>query len=63
MPVLPGFNRDQIQFFALETVIESDNEVRAIDALVNAVPMEALGFEVKGKSHEGRLMWSTPSAP
>jgi len=54
MPVLPGFSRDQIQFFALETVIEPDNEVRAIDALVNAVPMEELGFEVKGKSHEGR---------
>lgn len=54
MPVLAGANRGQIQFFALETVIEADNEVRAIDALVKVVPMEELGFTVKGKSHEGR---------
>lgn len=54
MPVLPGSDRSQIQFFSLETAIEPENEVRAIDALVNALPMEALGFEVKGQSHEGR---------
>ena len=54
MLVLAGANRDQIHFFALETVIEGDNEVRAIDALVKVVPMEELGFTVKGKSHEGR---------
>jgi transposase len=54
MPVLPGSDRSQIQFFSLETAIEPDNEARAIDALANVVPMEELGFEVKGQSHEGR---------
>jgi transposase len=58
MPVLPGAHREQIQFFALETLIEVDNEVRAIEALVNIVPMEDLGFIVKGKSQEGRPAFS-----
>lgn len=33
MPIVARINCDQIQFFALEAVIEVDNEVRAIDAL------------------------------
>ena len=53
MPVIVGTNRGQIHFFALETVIEADNEVRAIGALVKVVPMKELGFAVKSKSHEG----------
>lgn len=54
MPVLPGANRQQMQFFSLDGLIEPDNEVRAIEALANVVPIAELGFKEKGKSHEGR---------
>jgi transposase len=58
MPVQVGQDRGQIQFYSLDSLIEADNEVRAIEALVDKVPLEGLGFKVKGKSREGRPAFS-----
>jgi transposase len=54
MPVLSKTNRDQIQFLSWETFIAADHPVRVIDAFVDYFDLSALGFEHKGKSHEGR---------
>lgn len=54
MPVLSKTNRDQIQFLSWETLIATDNPVRVIDAFVDYFDLSTLGFEPKGKSHEGR---------
>jgi hypothetical protein len=49
-----GQDRGQIQFYSLDSLIEADNEVRAIEALVDKVP---LCFKVKGKSRDAALVW------
>lgn len=54
MPVQTGTDRHQIQLFALEQAIGAENPVRVIDALVNALDLKQLGFELKGKSVTGR---------
>lgn len=54
MPIQRGTDRNQIQLFALEQAIGAENPVRVIDALVDALDLVELGFEVKGKSLEGR---------
>jgi len=53
-----GQDRGQIQFYSLDSLIEADNEVRAIEALVDRVPLDDLGFKLKGKSREGRPAFS-----
>jgi len=54
MPVQSGTDRHQIQLFALEQSIGAENPVRVIDVLVDALDLEQLGFELKGKSVAGR---------
>ena len=54
MPVQSGTDRHQIQLFALEQAIGAENSVRVIDVLVDALDLEQLGFELKGKSVAGR---------
>ena len=53
MPVQTGTNRHQIQLFALEQAIRAEDPVRVIDALVDALDLEPLGFELKGRSIAG----------
>lgn len=48
MKYLTGTDRSQIPLFVgcLEEAIESDNEVRLIDAFVNALPLATFGFKL-----------------
>ena len=48
MKYLTGEDRGQIPLFVgcLEEAIESDNEVRLIDAFVEALPLGDFGFKV-----------------
>jgi len=46
-------NREQIQLFCLETAVAADSVVRVIDAFVDALDLEQLGFIVKGKIKNG----------
>jgi transposase len=48
MKYIQGENREQIQLFpiSLEEAIEADNEVRLIDAFVEALEMSSMGFVV-----------------
>lgn len=54
MSQLLGSNRNQLEFFCLESAIAADSPVRAIELLVEVMPLSELGFIEKGKSHEGR---------
>ena len=54
MPLLTKTDRSQIQFLSWEGLISEDNPVRVIDAFVEYFDLSSLGFEAKGKSHEGR---------
>ncbi len=40
-----------MQIFAVEQLIQDDNPVRVIDAVVDHLQLDELGFVVKGKSH------------
>ena len=48
-----GKNRNQISFFCLEEIIGEENEVRAVDAFIDCLDLEKLGFEIKGKINNG----------
>jgi transposase len=54
MPVKAKQDRNQMQVFSLESIIETNNPVRVIDLFVEVTDMEGLGFRLKGKSPEGR---------
>ena len=54
MPVQSKLDRSQIQFFALEQLVESESIVRVVDLFCQCIDYENLGFTVKGKSHEGK---------
>ena len=58
MPQLHGQSRQQLQLIAWETFIAADNPVRVVDAFVDILDVEDLGFLIKGKSHEGRPAFS-----
>jgi transposase len=48
MKYIQGQDRDQIQIFpvSLESSIDKTNEVRIIDAFVDSLNLEELGFKV-----------------
>ena len=54
MPVQKGDNRNQLQLLNLEELVSEDSDARLIDLYVETIDPEQLGFEQKGKSHEGR---------
>lgn len=58
MPILQGFERSMRYELCLEELISSDNEIRVIDAFVDVLDVEAMGFQMKGKSKEGRPAYS-----
>ena len=61
MGQLIGSNRDQLEFFCLESSIAGDSIVRAIEALVDFLPLADLGFIDKGTSRAGRPAYSGSS--
>jgi len=48
-----GINRNQLQMLSLESLVAQDSVVRVIDAFVDALPLEQLGFIIKGKIKNG----------
>ncbi len=54
MPQITGTNRHQLQILSLDELIAADHQVRVIEAFVDVLDLEALGFVVKRKSYEGR---------
>ena len=49
-----GISRQQLEFGCLEDSIEKDNPVRVIDAFVDKLELERLGFVVRQAKAEGR---------
>ena len=54
MDFIKGNNRDQIVFSTLEMQIGPENPVRFVDAFVEHLEMEKLGFAVYSLKKEGR---------
>ena len=55
MKYIKGKNRNQIEFYSLEMLIEQNNEVRLIDLFVDGLPLAEYGFaESKQNSLGGR---------
>ena len=59
MPLQNKVDRSQIQFYALEELVEQDSIARVIDLFCQCIDYENLGFIVKGKSHEGKPAFDT----
>jgi len=59
MPVQHTGSREQLQLIHWDPFIASDNPVRVIDAFVDLLDLEQLGFTLKGKSREGRPAFSS----
>ena len=54
MPPIQGLNRNQLQLRSLNELIAEDHPVRAIEAFVDYLDLEELGFVEKEKIKEGR---------
>ena len=59
MAIVSSGSRAQIQLIHWEQFVASDNPVRVIDAFVDLLDLEQLGFTIKGKSREGRPAFSS----
>lgn len=51
MKYVIGKNRNQIEFYSLEELIDKDNEVRLIDLFVDSLPLLEYGFEDPKNEH------------
>ena len=60
MQHIQGISRNQLQVSSLENTIAADNTVRFIDAFVNSVDLEKIGFTLKLLKTEGRPSFATP---
>ncbi len=58
MPIISSGSRHQMKMLCWEQCIGSENPVRVVDAFVEYLDLEALGFIHKGQSHEGRPAYS-----
>ena len=58
MPRISGFDRNQSVLFCLDNCISSDNPVRIIDAFVNNLNLEDLGFITFQHSSPGQQPYS-----
>ena len=54
MPLQHKMDRDQMQFYSLSQIVDPNSPVIIIDLFCQCIAFEALGFIVKGKSHEGK---------
>jgi len=59
MPLVNSSHRSQMMMLSLEDNIAEDNIVRVIDAFVQSVDPQELGFVIKGNSHEGRPAYAS----
>ena len=53
MKYVIGKNRNQIEFYSLEELIDKDNEVRLIDLFVDSLPLLEYGFEDPKQNEKG----------
>ena len=60
MQHIQGISRNQLQVSSLEDTIADDNPVRFIDAFVNSIDLEKIGFTLKLLKREGRPSFATP---
>lgn len=54
MPQLQGINRNQLQMLSLNELISEDHVVRLIEAFVDYLDLDEMGFVEKGKIKDGR---------
>jgi transposase len=54
MEFIAGLDRQQMQLSSMEDAISQDNIVRFVDAFVDKLDMEKLGFQVLKLQKEGR---------
>lgn len=54
MPIISKVSREQMQFFSLEQLVAQDSVARIIDLFCTCIDFKSLGFDIKGKSHEGK---------
>ena len=59
MQHITGISRQQLQISSLENKIASDNPIRFIEAFVEHISLEALGFTVITIKSEGRPSFDT----
>ena len=60
MQHIQGISRNQLQVSSLEDTIVANNPVRFIDAFVNSIDLEKIGFTLKLLKTEGRPSFATP---
>ena len=59
MPLISGFNRQQMTMICLDQEIASDAEVRLIDVFVEVLEVDKMQFKHKGESKEGRPAYAS----
>ena len=59
MQHIQGIARNQLQVSSLEDTISQDNPVRFIDAFVNLIVLEKIGFTPRVLKTEGRPSFDT----
>ncbi|MEM0544164.1 transposase, partial [Flavobacterium sp. j3] len=59
MQHISGISRHQLQVSSLEDTISQDNPIRFIDAFVNLIDLEKLGFTPRVLKTEGRPSFDT----
>jgi transposase len=59
MQHITGISRQELQMSSLEDKISSDNPVRFIDAFVEHISLESVGFTVQTVKSEGRPSFDT----
>ncbi|NMH23694.1 IS1182 family transposase, partial [Flavobacterium sp. SE-s27] len=59
MQHIQGIARNQLQVSSLEDTISQDNPVRFIDAFVNSIDLEKIGFTPRVLKTEGRPSFDT----
>ena len=59
MQHIQGIARNQLQVSSLEDSISQDNPVRFIDAFVNSIDLEKIGFTPRVLKTEGRPSFDT----
>ncbi|MEO0902616.1 MAG: transposase, partial [Bacteroidota bacterium] len=55
-----GVDRNQLQMFSLEVLVEQNSIVRVIDAFVDMLNLEELGFIIKGQIDNGAPAFPAP---
>lgn len=59
MQHIQGISRNQLRVSSLEDTISQDNPVRFIDAFVNSIDLEKIGFTPRVVQAEGRPSFDT----